>query len=377
MKKRAKILYLHIGIHKTGTSALQEFFARNDSALERYGIHYPCFGRNPIRGFAHHWFTMPINPQRPIGYNGNTFQQNVLLMGKESIGKRAILISSETLCKVTDMTLLPILHRLADEIKIIIYLRRQDEFIQSAYNQFVKQNRITISIQDFLKYELEEGRLDYHAICERWSHVFGKENIIVRVYEKEQFRSGNLFSDFLNLLEIRTTEQFTYLDEKVNISFSPIALMFKKTVNNFDIPPEMNEKLNEVLTDYSKKSCLMKEMSYSLFSKRERINILTKYSESNSKVAKEYLGRPDGQLFYKNLNNLDEISKPCKELSSNNIKDVVAFIRNVAPNVADWLKTAISAGMESGVYKKVQLAKSLSPILNGLHNDTKARNRNW
>jgi hypothetical protein len=33
-------------------------------------------------------------------------------------------------------------------------------------------------------------------------------------------------------------------------------------------------------------------------SKQERISIMNEFQESNRKVAKEYLGRKDGRLFY-------------------------------------------------------------------------------
>ena len=36
-----KTLYLHIGLHKTGSSALQTFFARNIDALAAHGLCYP------------------------------------------------------------------------------------------------------------------------------------------------------------------------------------------------------------------------------------------------------------------------------------------------------------------------------------------------
>ena len=44
-----KILYLHIGMPKTGTSSLQVFLMQNEEALAQYGVAYPMMpGRYPM-----------------------------------------------------------------------------------------------------------------------------------------------------------------------------------------------------------------------------------------------------------------------------------------------------------------------------------------
>ena len=41
-----KILYLHIGKHKTGTTALQDFMAMNRNELKKLGVLYPGIDEN-------------------------------------------------------------------------------------------------------------------------------------------------------------------------------------------------------------------------------------------------------------------------------------------------------------------------------------------
>lgn len=130
-------LYLHIGIYKTGTSALQHFCIENQNILlNQFGICYPEFGRNPKGIGAHHYFSMPVSPSRPDGYRGRSFSENCLCIQEEAICKEAkhLLISSEAFCKVSDLSLLAPILKLAQRIKVIVYLRRQDEFLEAAYS---------------------------------------------------------------------------------------------------------------------------------------------------------------------------------------------------------------------------------------------------
>src|SRR4029453_10824750 len=46
----AKRAILHVGTHKTGTTAIQRTLAENTDYFAKNGIHWPMFGRGP----AHH-----------------------------------------------------------------------------------------------------------------------------------------------------------------------------------------------------------------------------------------------------------------------------------------------------------------------------------
>ena len=56
-RARSKRVFLHIGTHKTGTTAIQAFLMKNEQGLRQQGILFPVSGR-PERdasvGFGHH-----------------------------------------------------------------------------------------------------------------------------------------------------------------------------------------------------------------------------------------------------------------------------------------------------------------------------------
>jgi hypothetical protein len=46
-------LYVHCGLHKTGTTALQDFLAAQAATLARAGVLYPRAGRPGVAGGQH------------------------------------------------------------------------------------------------------------------------------------------------------------------------------------------------------------------------------------------------------------------------------------------------------------------------------------
>ena len=120
------------------------------------------------------------------------------------------------------------------EFKIVIYLRRQDDFALSLYNQFIKThnfwNLYTKNFEEFLQDKRE--LLDFRCIVERWAKVFGKQNIIVREY-KTKFT--NSITDFLSIFRIQLNTQFKMTKNTQNRSLTSTGLLIMKKLNEFGI----------------------------------------------------------------------------------------------------------------------------------------------
>ena len=107
-------------------------------------------------------------------------------------------------------------------VKIIYYVRRQDEQLESRYNQRCKmqQLRLEKTFDDFFRdgsFPINE--LDYYSLLLPWKETFGKDNIIVRVYEKEQLPNG-IFHDFLNAVGLELDERYELPKTMVNPSLN-------------------------------------------------------------------------------------------------------------------------------------------------------------
>lgn len=202
-------IYLHIGMPKTGTTSLQKFLFDNREKLLEKGYLYPISGTK---------ITSPRRPQR-YSHNklahelGRTLIQKTDQKGNwvskcstweeckreiNTIKPTNVIISAEDFTKpqvIYNSDIITLTKKKLEEYdtKIVIYLRRQDEFLKSFYC-FLIPSVLRTDIKEFI---LEWKHLtDYYKTIELWKDVFGVENIIVRVFEKEQMVNCNLYEDF-------------------------------------------------------------------------------------------------------------------------------------------------------------------------------------
>ena len=112
--------------------------------------------------------------------------------------------------------------------KIIIYLRRQDLWLQSAYPQWAikdkQEDGPVLSFQEWYE-RFRQGRLrwwqpgdlDYYALLVSWAKVFGRNSLIIRVFEIGQLERGDVVSDFFKhsgLPQIEYNTQIQRVDRK-------------------------------------------------------------------------------------------------------------------------------------------------------------------
>jgi hypothetical protein len=315
---KPKKLYLHIGFHKTGTTTIQNFLRINSELIEQKDYLYPVSGRKYHAHFQLGWGLTPAH----VSYN-RLFPQMDKLWGElaQEISAKSfsnIILSAEAFDLVNEH--LPKLKEYLAryETKIIIYLRRQDHLIQSQYGQKIIKPSVkeTRSIDDFIKNLLENDILvHYSKLLDRWEQFFGKENLIVRIYEKEQLPDG-LVADFLNAVGLTLTQEYL-ISDRDNKSLHPDVLEFIRLSNQLPLDLDTSNKLRLECVEMSKQ---LSSRSYfdphSLLSPQQRIELINHYEESNRYVAQKYLGREDGRLFYEPLPDSNDLWRPYSGLST-------------------------------------------------------------
>jgi hypothetical protein len=194
-----KTLILHIGRGKTGTSRVQTFLAQNRDALRSQGVHFLQAGRTPHKGqkeFANTFINSPP-PFMPIPADPDAVRAAV---AAEISGSDApnILLSSENFsgCDVPKLNaffrgVLPTM-----SARIVFFARSQDELAESEYNQAVRAIGLTASFSEYIRSARE---LDFVEVLEPWADVFGRENIVARVYDAS---GRHVVEDFLQCLPL-------------------------------------------------------------------------------------------------------------------------------------------------------------------------------
>lgn len=299
-------IYIHIGTPKTGTTTLQEFFKLNKEALANSGILYPEWG------YSNRWG----NFENTEGNFGWIVQSNDLEI-KERISSvlngsyRGILLSTEDIWgEVKDKaSFLRNIQSIGEavEIKVIVYLRKQIDYIESQYRECIRVATFREPIESIVDFSNEQVQFlrdncEYWSILEKMAEEIGEENIIVRPYERGQFKNGNIIDDFLSILGLEYNESFQLCAKNYNLPMSNVALEMKRIMNYSASVLEVAE-MNNIFYNILMQDGVENEKENfvnfkSLISHEKRCLFMQRYEEDNINIAQKYLKREDGRLFF-------------------------------------------------------------------------------
>lgn len=303
----AKCIYLHIGTGKTGTTALQKFVFQNRTKLTQSGLKYAASGLN---GTAHHilghlWKFGWMQQEQIDKLNAGDLWGDVKDEFHDS--DQSLLISTESLATTfqnVPQSMEDISHALQDiPVKIVIYLRRQDLHMESLYNQNVKRGQ---GQKKFHIADMHRKRYFYYTYLTSIADHFGKENIIVRPYEKQQFAGGTIYKDFLDAIGFSWSDKFELPARDPNPRVGEKALEFLRLSNAIERPWEQKFAFNNsVIRALEGSDNISDTKDANIFiPPEERREYLSQFDEENAAVAREFLNRSDGVLFRDEISDL-------------------------------------------------------------------------
>jgi hypothetical protein len=205
-------LILHIGNHKTGTTAIQLWLEQNAALLAQRGISTLT---TPGVAHAHNYLRyVDDNAIFPKGYR--IADRTKLTQALKALPGEKVIFSSENLSfffegwAVRELaeTVLP----LFDEVKVICYIRRQDRQAASHHAEGARPGRApewqlwghgqgVLPVQN----PMQDLYLDYNARLTKWENVFGTDAMIVRVYERDLLIDKDSVADFCDAAGIDRT----------------------------------------------------------------------------------------------------------------------------------------------------------------------------
>jgi hypothetical protein len=327
--------FIHIGTGKTGTSAIQGFLNRNRSQLiEQFSCLYPNLHGNEESDC---FLGNCVNHCDFFGSNNNDFIHNQigsLIKKAESKKIRKIIISCEALTSWPKFA-----HSLHETLSvfpnirtfIIVYLRRQDHWLESAWKEWGVKDKNFRDIDHFLSNYQQVATYNYDPleVLETWEREFSSENIIVQPYEKEQLPDG-IIIDFLKKTGIDYTQIQGYDPERdkfyVNVGFNrDIIEIFQLNKNFFQ---DLNDnRLHTLFSKYLDDTYRKAPFEdYSIFSPQRRLDLLAHYLPKYEVIAKKYLKRSDGKLFYESLPDPNEPWSPYEGLTVEKIVPIFTQI---------------------------------------------------
>lgn len=368
-------LILHIGTMKTGTTAIQKFLSDNKYLLSKYGYSYPTIQKirfKYINGSALHNYIKNSTGGGTPDFNCDGWK-DFWKKTREELKKNNVILSWELMFDYDIKEFFSAVKKEYDNIQIILYLRRQDIYVESKWNQSIKAY---FAFTETFKYYIDYLTPRYLYSLDILSDIFGKNNVTVRVYEKEQFKGKrkDAVSDFMYSLGIDIDWDKVSLPKSNNVSMFGNMIEIKRKFNNYlgnrnyQHPNIEYIFLGYLAEIYDNNSI---HHAQGMFTPEDRAKFLKQFDKENEEIARKYLGREDGILFYDNrpikmhsldLNSFCEDVKNLFEFFVNKWNNSLLAVNDLCDNYTD---NNIIMLKETANKKQIQIQKMLEYINEG------------
>jgi hypothetical protein len=292
-----KEIILHLGIPKTGSTALQAFLARNYGALLTRSVDYFRMGEFELglkgriaagNGVHVACSLLPESHARRIA-NGERYLAELDRLIDVSPAERGVL-SSEMFANAERRQLRAFLERLHGRdiaVRGIYYIRRQDQLLSSSYVQQVRLHGYTEPPEDYVRtLAANNGFLRYHSLYRSMVDLFGAANLVCRSYDDAVRQKNGVFADFLAAAAIDDAG-LSFDIPKVNTSVSAREVAMLLLLNRFRPRKQFIDMVVENADKNAKGSSRHNLLSRPLIAEIEAL-----FREENTKLAEEYFKRP-------------------------------------------------------------------------------------
>ncbi len=192
--------FLHIGMHKTGSTAIQSAF----KGYRERGIRYADFGHeNHSLPFwtvfsgehltYHIWAAESLSPAQ---IEARRTEYAAMLDAYFSRHRRdTIIVSGEDISLLPEASIPDVARVMgADgrEVTVVVYVREAVSFCQSELQQQIKSGLTTANLYPPM----------YRFRIEKFQRVFGRENVIVREFHPAKLEGGDVVSDFARIIGV-------------------------------------------------------------------------------------------------------------------------------------------------------------------------------
>jgi hypothetical protein len=312
-------VFLHVGYSKTGTTAIQKYLSVHRGDLSRKNIIYPDVKINGswLNALNHTMFARALADRKGwYKQSADVYVEQFIRQAKET-NAELLVISSESFLGAINpwefdneerywAAFHKYVTRLYSQFKefkinIIVYLRSQDDWLESAINQTIKFGGLmpekvrVASIEELI--EIYRPRLDYEKVLNIYAGVFGKDAVKVRLYEKSKLVDGDVVSDFLDILGIKIKEvtEGKVSSTITNKKLSRDILEFKQILNRVQRPKYQERVITEYLQMIS--NDIKSQEKGSFFSEEQIKTIFDEYKKGNRYIMEEYLGLQGENIF--------------------------------------------------------------------------------
>ena len=232
MKKK---VYLHVGFHKTGTTAIQEALFTHSDQLRILGINYAT-----KKGKANHREAWALS-ERYWGWKKRGGEQTSIVEWQKRVKnlkaqKIDSVVSSEFFSEINDDQLNLMANDLKDfDVEIIFTIRPLAKLLGSSYQQYLKYG-IKASYEEWLEdifHNSEKPKFTptfwkrhrHEEVMSRWANAFGNQKIHLVVVDESE--PDLLYDSFNKILKLPagTLKEVKGLGSNRSLNYPEIALL--------------------------------------------------------------------------------------------------------------------------------------------------------
>lgn len=287
-------LILHPGHSKCGSTSIQKAIIRNRAALEAQGFVIPD-PQMRIRG------DREFNPkgETPRVFFRRAMEGNSVAELSEHLQHirsrlkgqdKTVLISAENLVNQLKVPAGRNIHeefrKHFDEIKVVYYIRRQDDFLMSAWQQWgYKQG---LSLDQYVGKALRSKSPNYRLAVDFFSGLYGSDSLSVSPIEQGFLHESDLLKDFFGKIGADYSG-FDLSPDPSNKSLNPaLCELLSLSPHLFkDVHDEtLKHRLEEILGDGA--TIHLRDPGYFPFAKRKAV--LQKFRVDNKYLSDRFMG---------------------------------------------------------------------------------------
>lgn len=274
-----KEVWLHIGTPKSGTTSLQKYLNTHRTALRENGLIYVTA---PGRENANELAIASNRKRDDLREIADKIDQELRQADTEKA-----LISSEMLYGFSSTKMLELLPALQGKsLKILIYLRRQDKYIEAMYLQKSKNGRFLGTIHDYIA-KFNASGSDYFEMLSDW-RSFGAD-ICPRIFEKPRLKSGDVVADAFEQMALPLPEPLENDDTNVTPSYARVQLLQAAARAEIAQPRKLQRYLSARFPQTA-------EQRGPIFNDQERQDFLDRFAKGNEALRAAYF--PDQSTLF-------------------------------------------------------------------------------
>ena len=266
-------VWLHIGTPKSGTSSLQKHLLSQRETLSAKGVAYLTpKGKSSANDLA-----VAINKNR----NDLTEMAAELNAELNARSESQAVISSEMFYGMSPSVLFDLLPALTEKpLKVVVYLRRQDRYIEAKYLQKAKNGRFRGSVFDFIEHFRGSGS-DFASEIAPWEAVGSDTVVLPRVLERQRLVGGDVVADFYALMGLSAPEVTAEKDVNVSPGLHRVQLLQAAERAGLANP----RKLQRALAQHYPQA---PEDRAPVLTQSEKREFLSRYAEGNETLRQRY-----------------------------------------------------------------------------------------